>query len=816
MKSGPPDKVGALRKILELEAKRGFNDRAVAGGLDKFLSRWQAELKLGIGRDPLPGKAYALLTPQERRTWAGRVFSPLSVADAPKVPAPAVPAAGASKPARRRSVAAPPVASLESPLSGTKIVTRSTAEKLMRLGVESLQDLLYLFPTRHIDYARVTRIRDLMPGLETTVSGQIREASAVDIGPGGATRAVVSDGTGTLTVTWFRQPYLARRLRPGARLVLSGKVQEFRGRAQLQNPQYEIVERADNDEERVHAGNLLPVYPSTEGLQQRTLRTAAKKALDVGLPLIREFLPASVIKSQDVLSLRDAVQAMHLPASAEAREAARRRLAFDELFLNQLVVQQRRLEWRQRGEGVPVSFDDGVPSSFLSSLYFSLTAGQEAALGEILRELRSDVPMSRLLQGEVGSGKTVVAVAALLAVAAGGFQGALMAPTEVLAEQHFINVCSVLRARAVFGEPDAVRVAALPGQDRDVRIALLIGSLPTRVKAAVQRRIASGEIEICVGTHALIQDALEIPKLALAVVDEQHRFGVEQRAALKHKGLKPHLLAMSATPIPRSLALTLYGDLDLSTLRELPRGRRPIETRWATARADRATAYELIRTQVAAGRQVFVVCPLIDPSEEVKARSAVDEHSRLSSVELSSLRVGLLHGRMPLAEKQVQMERFRSGEIQVLVATPVIEVGIDIPNASVMVIESADRFGLSQLHQLRGRVGRGEHKSYCFLMADEPSADAQERLALVARSSDGFDLADADLRIRGPGDYVGTRQSGFADLKVANLGDLDLLAISRAEAETLLAVDPSLRLKEHAALKAELLRSTSRRPAEIS
>lgn len=813
MKAGLPKKVEALRKILDLEARLGFTDKAVAGGLDRFLARWQAELKDSIGRDPLPATGYARLTVAQRRDWAARVLRPEGTASAPRSPAPRPAARPTSDaPPRRR----PADVTLQTPLSALKIVTRPTAEKLGRLGIETLQDLIYLFPTRHIDYAQVTKIRDLMPGVETTVAGTVRESSAVDIGPGGATRAVVADGTGTVVVTWFRQPYLARRLQPGTRLVLSGKVQEFRGRAQFQNPQYEVVTPHESAEDRVHAGNLLPVYPSTEGLQQRSLRTAAKKALDLGVPLIREFLPASVIKAQQLLPLPTAVQAMHLPATQEAREAARRRLAFDELFLNQLVVQQRRLEWRQRGEGVPVAFDEKVPRAFLSSLPFKLTAGQAAALAEILRELRSDVPMSRLLQGEVGSGKTVVALSAMLAVAAGGYQGALMAPTEVLAEQHFLNVCSTLQAHAAFGEPDAVRLAALPGADREIRVALLIGALPARVKAAVQRRIAAGEIEICVGTHALIQDALEIPRLALAVVDEQHRFGVEQRAALKYKGLKPHLLAMSATPIPRSLALTLYGDLDLSTLRELPRGRRPIETRWATAAADRAAAYDLIRSQVASGRQAFIVCPLIDPSEELKARAAVDEHRRLSAAELSFLRVGLLHGRMSLTEKQAVMERFRAGDLQVLVATPVIEVGIDIQNATVMMIESADRFGLSQLHQLRGRVGRGEFKSYCFLMADEPSADAQERLGIVARSSDGFDLADADLRMRGPGDYVGTRQSGFADLKVATLGDLDLLAVSRAEAERILASDPGLQRPEYAPLRAELLRSAARRPAEIS
>ncbi|MBI4306371.1 MAG: ATP-dependent DNA helicase RecG [Chloroflexi bacterium] len=900
---GPVDRLAQLRKILELESARGFADQAVAGGLDKYLQKWRSELTGSLGKDPCRGVAYADLTPTARRDWAhALLYEPsrkpfLSRGErqagvAGRRSSTPPPPEGRSKASRSvetspspppfpagRGRLRPPPSALDSPLADLKLCTRSTAQRLASMGVRTLRDLLYFFPNRHIDYATVTRIRDLQIGQDASVVATIWEASEARIGPPpGATRAVVSDGTGTMGVTWFRQSYLAKKLGSGTRLVLSGKVGEFRGRPQFQNPEYEILGEAGGEDDLLHAGNLLPVYPSTEGLVQRTLRNAAKNGLELGLPLLRDVLPDEITVRNRLVPLPKAVSDMHLPGTTDDREAARRRIAFDELFLNQLAVQKRRIEWRKRGEGVAVRVDRAVIESSLVSLHFELTAGQAKALDEILAEISRDVPMSRLLQGEVGSGKTIIAIASLVGVAAAGFQGAIMAPTEVLAEQHFLNLCTVLSARPVFGQPDAVSSARLPsprpspspspggrgnqmsqprvstaspstgeagipsslrgewpvptgaegsgrrpdeGADEgegagNVRVALLIGALPSNVKTAVQRRIAEGQIDLIVGTHALIEEAVQIPHLALAVVDEQHRFGVEQRAALKQKGLKPHLLAMSATPIPRSLALTLYGDLDLSTLSELPRGRRPIETRWIRDSAGRSYAYQLVQKEVAAGRQAFVVCPLIDLSEEIRARSAVEEHSRLSATVFPDLRVGLLHGRMSLTEKQTVMERFRSGDLQVLVATPVIEVGIDMPNATVMLIESADRFGLSQLHQLRGRVGRGAHKSYCILLSDDLSSDAEKRLATVERTNDGFQLAEKDLDLRGPGDYLGIRQSGFADLKVAKLSDIELLSLSRSDAERLLAEDPDLGREDHAPLAKELARATASRPAEIS
>ena len=705
---------------------------------------------------------------------------------------------------------------MDTPLTEVKVFDRTPHAKLASLGIRTLRDLVWLFPHRHIDYGTAKKIAELEEGMEATVIATVRTGEKLHIGgPPGAARIVVTDGTGLLTATWFRQSYLVDNWRRGTTLVLSGKVYSFRAQAKMDSPEYEVIPHG-GIEELTHAGNMLPVYPSTEGLPQRSLRTAARRALDLALPLVHDPVPPDITRRHALPALVRAIEDMHFPATGQSREEARRRLAFDELFYNQIAVVRRKAEWRGRGGGVPVQAGPANVEGFLKSLEYELTGDQRRALDTVLSDMAQDVPMGRLLQGEVGSGKTVIALAALLAAACAGKQGALLVPTEVLAEQHFIGSSRQLRASPVFGMPEVVRETGVPGLPRQIRIALLTGSLSPRTKAAVQALVSKGEVSIVIGTHALLQDAVDIPDLALAVVDEQHRFGVEQRAALVKRSPRPHLLAMSATPIPRTLSLTLYGDLDISTLKELPRGRQPIATRWARTLDDRKRAYELVRREAAAGRQSFIVCPLIEPSEEVPARSAVTEYERLRIGELAGLRVGLLHGRMSLAEKQEVMDRMRAGTIDALVATPVIEVGVDIPNATVMLIESADRFGLAQLHQFRGRVGRGRHKSYCMLLADGPGDDARERLSVVERISDGFDLAEEDLRIRGPGDYVGTRQSGWAELKVATMADVELLTLARREAQDLLAADPALSRTEHLPLAQEVLRITSGRPAELS
>jgi ATP-dependent DNA helicase RecG len=483
------------------------------------------------------------------------------------------------------------------------------------------------------------------------------------------------------------------------------------------------------------------------------------------------------------------------------KDQARKRLAFDELFLIQLGVLSKKRDWQEEA-GIAFNAESKCLEPFLDSLPYKLTSAQRRALAEIQGDLLKPKPMSRLLQGEVGSGKTVVATAAMLA-AANGFQAALMAPTEILAEQHFNTICNLLNKASSEGNGSNT-VHNYPAiQPHPVGVGLLIGSLKGSAKREVQERISAGEINIIIGTHALIQKGVEFPQLGLCVVDEQHRFGVMQRAELRSKGTRPHVLVMSATPIPRTLALTLYGDLDLSILNELPPGRIEIKTR-SLGPEYRERAYDFVRKQTAEGRQAFIICPLIEESEAIEAKAAVTEYKRLSQSVFPDLRLGLLHGRLNGVEKEKVMRRFRNGETDILVSTPVVEVGVDVPNATVMLIEGADRFGLAQLHQFRGRVGRGQHQSYCILLTESPSAEAEERLKILETTKDGFELAEKDLMLRGPGEFFGTRQSGLPDLKMARLSDTVILELARKEAIALFHADPYLKQPEHRLLAREV------------
>jgi ATP-dependent DNA helicase RecG len=692
-------------------------------------------------------------------------------------------------------------------------VREGVAERLRRLGVRSIRDLLYLFPRRHNDFSRVTRIAELVPGEVQTIVATVWEAHETTLGQGtGAVQAVVGDETGNVRVVWFgRRSYLAKLLKPNTRVVISGRVELFKGEKVFESPEYELLAGQEN---LVHTGRLVPVYPLTEGLSPRTLRRIVAQALDQWLPWLGDFLPEGVVGEVGLLPLPQAIQEAHYPSDIASKEAARRRLAFDELFLLQMAVLMRRRDWQEGAEGVPLRTDRRLLDTFLGSLPFTLTQAQERSLGEILSDMEKGTPpMSRLLQGEVGSGKTVVALAALLVAVGNGYQGSVMVPTEVLAEQHFATISTLLGGVARPVQEEGLITVYLDPLPRPISIGLLIGSLRRSLKEELHRRIAQGTLDIVVGTHALIQEEVEIPRLALVVVDEQHRFGVLQRAALREKGRCPHVLVMSATPIPRTLALTLYGDLDISVIDQLPPGRQRVETYWVSPER-RPDAYAFVRREVQAGRQAFVICPLIEESEAVEAKAATEEYQRLSREVFPDLRVGLLHGRMPLREKEDVMRRFRDGQLDILVSTPVVEVGIDVPNATVMLVEAADRFGLAQLHQFRGRVGRGEHKSYCFLLADSPSPEAMERLEAMRRIYDGFQLAEVDLSLRGPGDFFGTRQSGLPNLRMARLSDQDLLKMAREKASSILEEDP--RLTAHKALAREVSRFLGQVTGEIS
>lgn len=809
-RADPAKQLDALRKIIAAEAADGFRDVIVRGGLDRFLDNVRAIAKhlsalQTLDELGLLSVGYRELTLEQRKRWVrelesrvGETPPPRSRAR-PEVPPPAPP-----------SPPPPETVTLDLPTSMLKAVNRSSAEKLATLGVHVVRDLIMFFPHRHLDYSDRRPIAQARAGEEVTIVGTLWEAREKRIGRGGrlrATEAVVGDETGNLRIVWFNQPWVAQNLKRSmaslaaagaekAQISLSGKLSVFNGRKQMDSPEWEMVDDPETSE-LVNTGRLVPVYPKTEGLYQKTLRRIVREALGSqtvdGTLVLDDPLPPEVIARNQLWPLGRAVSQIHYPDSAADFELARRRLAFDELLVLQLAVAAKRARPPGEDPGIPLPAMPSAVKTFIASLPFDLTEGQRTSITQATADVSEAVhPMTRLLQGDVGSGKTVVAMAMLLTAVAAGYQGALMAPTEVLAEQHFLGIRRLLEHLVQPSlEPDWFTVTFDP-HPSPVSIGLLTGSTKAAARRELIRRAAEGTLDILVGTHALIQKDVNLSRLAMAVVDEQHRFGVIQRAALRENAKQmPHLLLMSATPIPRTLALTIYADLDASTIPELPSGRIPIMTRIVPS--DRwADAEQFIIDQVKQGRQAFVVCPLIDESEAVLARAATVEFDRLRDGSLASVRVGLLHGRMPLGEKQAVMDEFRSGALDVLVTTPVIEVGIDVPNASVMLIEGADRFGLAQLHQLRGRVGRGEHQSYCLLIAETPSADATARLGELVKTNDGFAIAEADLRLRGPGDYFGTRQSGLPTLKMARLDDRDLLASARTEARTLIESDPTL------------------------
>lgn len=818
-------RLDALLKILDLERARGYLDSAVVGGLDRFLAQWaevaagpssnDGQALQGLREAGLLDEPYASMDSRQRATWMGRLSAaveratgtgaqPTHTLPATRKPPP-TPTATASNgptPAAKPPVRTPkqkPRPTLDSPVIVLGGVTPRTVPLLAKLGVRVVRDLLYLFPNRHIDYSRITQVRDLRPGEEQTVAAVVWEARTTFLGGRRSSEAVVGDDTGNFRIVWFNQPHMARNLRTQSRIIVSGKVNVYRGALVMENPEHELL---TGDGNLVHTGRLVPVYPLTDGLTLRPLRRLVKLVVDGFAVDLEDPLPPEVVKRNGLMRLSRAIQQFHYPDSVEERDEARRRLAFDEFFMMQLAVLSYRRAHRDDAPAQPITPPRGIVDSFLKTLPFSLTSAQERVLADLARDIAVPKAMTRLLQGEVGSGKTVIALAGLLAAAACDFQGVLLAPTEVLAEQHFLTVERLLEA-SIVDKPSPTRlIVHLEGYPRPVVVGLLVGGQTRKAKTAMHRLMAEGEMDIAIGTHALIQEDVEFPRLAFVVIDEQHRFGVRQRSALREKGGNPHMLVMSATPIPRSLALTLYGDLDLSTLDEMPKDRLPVKTIRLDA-SDRRRAYKFLRKQVEEGHQAFVVCPLIEESEVVLARAATEEYDHLSSEIYPDLRLGLLHGRMSLAEKGEVMDSFRRGDTDILVCTPVIEVGIDVPNATAIIIEGANRFGLSQLHQLRGRVGRGKDQSYCILMAENASQEARQRLEIVEGANDGFSLAEEDLRIRGPGDYFGTRQSGLPQLKVARLSDTEILASAREQATAMLEMDAGLKAwpKLHAALE---------------
>jgi ATP-dependent DNA helicase RecG len=684
----------------------------------------------------------------------------------------------------------------ELPVTTLKGVGDAKAKGLAKLDILSVLDLLTYYPRRYLDRTKEARIQDLHVGEEAMVLVRVRR---IQIQPTRSRTkmvvAEVTDGSGSLKVTFFNQPFRVKQLPAGTEAVLFGKLEVFRGQRQMTNPVVDLI----GDK----TGMIVPVYPQSEKAGVMTWDIA--KLMTEVLERAGEFeepVPEAVRAELGLIDRTRAFRDIHLPETMGAAQQARRRLVFDELLRVQLklVQQKRRLE--VEAKGIRHDIEGGLVARFHEALPFPLTRAQQRAIGEIEADLAGPHPMHRLLQGDVGSGKTLVAVSALLVAVQGGHQGALMAPTEVLAEQHAAGVRALLEGFTVPGG-DGDDLFSQAGMDRSLRIELLTNRTKAADKRKILEALESGAVDLAIGTHALIQDAIRFKSLGVVVIDEQHRFGVEQRAALRSKSandLVPDVLVMTATPIPRTAAMTVYGDLDVSVLDELPPGRTPITTVWAeapplTGEGDEAVVWQTVRAEIAAGRQAYVVCPLIDESEKLEVASAEETFAVLTmrDGELAGLRVGLLHGRVPPAEKESTMAAFRAGDLDVLVATTVIEVGVDVPNATVMVILDADRFGIAQLHQLRGRVGRGAAASTCFLVGEATTPDGKARLEAMVRTTDGFELAEVDLDLRGEGTIMGERQTGQNDLKLASLRrDREWVGKARDIAFTLVDANGSL------------------------
>jgi len=668
---------------------------------------------------------------------------------------------------------------LNLPLEKLTRVGKTTASRLKKLGLQTVEDLIFYFPFRYEDFRKIVKIKDLQPGQMITVRGKIelianrrsyRTRKNV-------TEAIIADDTEQLKVVWFNQPYIAKTLRQGDEVFLSGKVSGDQFTLQMVSPMYEKIRschfgRDDNKDVRddtTHTARLVPIYPLTAGVTEKQIRFLVKQTLGA-IKEMPEFLPEEILQRNNFLSLAEALEQIHFPKDKKKLSQAQQRLGFNELFLIQLGVQNVRAEL-QKDKAIAVKFLQKPTQDFVKKLPFELTADQKKVSWEILQDMEKARPMNRIIQGDVGSGKTVTVGLAILNVLLNGYKVVLMAPTEILAKQHF-QTFKKLFAKNKFDIALFTRGQKFVNQEKFTPKKML-------------DKVGAGEFDLLIGTHAVIQDKVKIPELGLVLIDEQHRFGVNQRKRLAkatEQDFLPHFLSMTATPIPRSLMLTVYGDLDLSIIKQMPAGRKLIITRVVDEK-NRGKAYDFMREQIKAGRQVFVVCPLIDPSDTLGYKSVTQEHEFLDQDVFPDLKIGLLHGRLKPLEKEQVMQDFQARRFDILVSTSVIEVGIDVPNASIMMIEGADRFGLAQLHQFRGRVGRSEHQSYCFLFSSVSGAEIMQRLKYMEKCSDGFSLAEKDLEMRGAGEIYGVQQSGLPDLKVADLTDVISINLAQKEAK---------------------------------
>jgi len=826
-----------LRKFFRLEHGNGYENTAIIGGLAKMLDYWEGEARAdGIQEEVIQAvvqrlRSYDGLSPQSRADalkglWKRigdtypetqqkpkqkpRPVNQKQTQEQSEPPAkqevqpsegreqreqkPRPPAQPRSETVAGAKTSATPAA-LDAKLTVLQGVGPRNAESLARLGLQTLGDMLYYFPRRYDDYSQLKPIKDLFYGEQVTVIGTIQSVNARPIRSGKVSivEVIIDDGTGALRLSYFNQPWLANRFKKGDAISVSGKIDQYLGRLVMNSPDWEPIEA-----ENLSTNRIVPVYSLTERITQKWLRNQMRQVIQYWAPAVADALPESVRNSARLLPLGEALLQVHFPDSQDQLKAARKRLAFDEIFYLQTGVLRQRRDWKA-AEAKRFTVSDEWLDSQLKSLPFTLTSVQAKAIADIRTDIASGKPMNRLLQGDVGSGKTVVAALAAAMITSNGSQAIIMAPTSILAEQHYRNFTNLLKD---VHKPEEIR--------------LLVGDTPEAEKEEIRNGLASGTIKIVIGTHAVIEPNVELADLEFVVIDEQHRFGVEQRAELRSKGTNPHLLVMTATPIPRSLALTLYGDLDLSVMDEMPAGRQPINT-FVLRPQERERAFTLMRGQVKDGKQGFIIYPLIEESEKIEARAAVEDFDTLSKEVFPNLKLGLLHGRMRPDEKDVVMLKFRDKKFDILVSTTVVEVGVDVPNATVMLIEGADRFGLAQLHQLRGRVGRGAEKSYCLLIPTHEDKTENERLQAMAESTDGFFLAEKDLQIRGPGEFLGTRQSGYASsLRMASITDVELIEKARMQAQNVFGKDPDLIKPEHALLAEALGRFWGEGKGDVS
>lgn len=826
-----------LYKIFKLESEFGYENKAVVGGLQRLAESWVNEARAeGVSESLIPAISsilthYPNLNIEER--WGalqeiGDLLEIRMISNLPKpdqtitkgqeVPArrndqtktlsnksvPTGKSGTTKKPAevieqvihtkvskRTQEISRNPIADVNAGLTAPITVIRGVgikqAQHLHKLGLHSIEDMLFFFPRRYDDYSQLRTISQLQYGQEVSIVACVQSINTFQTKRSiKITEAVVSDTTGSIRLLWFNADFHMRYLRKSMYLSISGKTDYYLGRPVIYHPDYEPI-----DQQQLHTNRIVPVYPLTALITQRWLRRTMYNTISFWSPRLADFMPDGILDKTDLPDLQTAIKQVHFPESQEELNSARHRLAFDEIFLMQLGVIRQKSQWHAL-DSARFTVSDEWFNDQINKLPYGLTNAQIHAISDIRKDLTSGHPMNRLLQGDVGSGKTVIAGLGMAIVIQNGAQAALMAPTGILAEQHYQSMikqfCNSDEGPAIL-EPTQVR--------------LLTGDTSTSDRQEISEGLSSGWVKLLIGTHALIEDPVKFQNLQMVVVDEQHRFGVKQRAALRMKGNNPHLLVMTATPIPRSLQLTIFGDLDVSVMDEMPAGRQPIETQIFYP-MERERAYSLIRSQVLSGFQAFIIYPLVEQGENEETKAAVEEQQRLQQEIFSELRVGLMHGRMKPDEKDTIMKAFKNKEYDILVSTSVVEVGIDIPNATVMLIEGANRFGLAQLHQFRGRVGRGSAQSYCILIPETEDAIENERLLVMTKTNDGFELAEHDLQQRGPGDFLGTRQAGFADLKMANLSNIRLIEQARNFAQQTFEQDPDLESEQHKLLRQAL------------